>query len=64
MVAACLVLLGLAAFLALREPTTYLSSYVPLLLLLACPLLHWLMHRGRHHGQGRPRAPEDEGGSA
>ncbi|HET8579699.1 MAG TPA: DUF2933 domain-containing protein [Nitrospiraceae bacterium] len=52
-----LALLGfvaIAAFFLLTEHRAHFFGILPYLLLLACPLLHLLMH-GRHggHGEGR-----------
>ena len=47
-------LLGVAlvgAFYVLREHFGHVLGALPYLLLLACPLMHLLMHR--HHGHGR-----------
>lgn len=47
-------LLGVAlvgAFYVLREHYGHVLGALPYLLLLACPLMHLLMHR--HHGHGR-----------
>ena len=43
-----LVFLGIAAFFLVTEHKAHLFGILPYLLLLACPLLHWLMHGG--HG--------------
>ena len=55
------VLLGfvaIAAYFLITEHQAHLSgllSYLPFLLLLACPLLHVIMHRG-HGGHGDHRS--------
>ena len=41
----------IAAFLLLSEHRAHAFGYLPFLLLLACPLLHMLMHRD-HGGHG------------
>ncbi|ANT53854.1 hypothetical protein A6B35_08605 [Mesorhizobium amorphae CCNWGS0123] len=41
----------IAAFFLLTEHRAHTLGALPLLLLLACPLLHIFMHRG-HHGHG------------
>ncbi len=33
----------------LSEHTVHLYSVLPWLILLACPVLHFFMHRGHHH---------------
>ena len=45
-----------AAFYALRKHWGHALGALPYLLLLACPLMHLLMHRGhgRHHGSRPP----------
>lgn len=61
-----LVLLGflaIAAFFLLAEHTAHVFGVLPYLLVLLCPLLHWLLH-GRHgsahtgHGENRGQRPE------
>ena len=47
---------AIAAFFLLTEHRAHLLGLLPYLLLLACPLLHWLMHGGHgghdgNHGQ-------------
>lgn len=48
--------LAIAAFFLLTEHRAHLFGILPYLLLLACPLLHWLMHGGHgdnhEHGAG------------
>ncbi len=46
-----LAFLGIAAFFILTEHTAHLMGVLPYLLLLACPLLHWL-HGGHQRGHG------------
>ncbi len=50
--------LGIAAFFLVTEHRAHLWGILPYLLLLACPLLHLLMHRGhgRHGGHGEDGA--------
>lgn len=45
-----------AAFYLLREHWGHTFGALPYLLLLACPLMHFLMHRGHghRHGGGQP----------
>ncbi len=60
-----LAFLGIAAFFLLTEHRAPTWGLVPYLLLLACPLLHFLMH-GRDGGHGRSgnRASHREGRGA
>ena len=56
-----IILIGLAAllgFLILNGHGDHLLSLVPLLVLLACPLMHMFMHHGHGHRRegGRPRS--------
>lgn len=39
----------LAVVLALTGHGPHVIGYLPFLLLLACPLMHMVMHRGHHH---------------
>jgi Protein of unknown function (DUF2933) len=43
-----LVFLAIAGFYLVTEHQAHLLGYLPLLLVLACPLMHVFMHR--HHG--------------
>ncbi len=43
-----IVFLAIAAYFLVTEHRAHLFGILPYLLLLACPLLHWLMHGG--HG--------------
>lgn len=45
--------LAIAAYLLASEHRVHALGYLPLLLLLACPLMHLFMHRG-HGGHGGP----------
>lgn len=47
-------LLALAAYFLFAGHRAHLLGALPYLLLLACPLMHLLMHRG-HGGGGDPR---------
>lgn len=49
-----LAFLGIAAFFVVTEHTAHVLGMLPYLLLLACPLLHFLHggHRGGHGGRG------------
>ena len=52
-----LVLGAVAAFFLLSEHRAHVFGVLPVLLLLACPLMHVFMHRGHgRHGGGRPGA--------
>lgn len=50
-----------AAFFLTTEHRAHLFGVLPYLLLLACPLLHWFMHRG-HGGHGGHGARESDRG--
>ena len=51
--------LAIAAFFLIAEHTAHVLGALPYLILLACPVLHFFMHRGhgshgqRHGGQGK-----------
>lgn len=47
-------------FLFFGEHRVHLLGWLPFLLLLACPLLHFTMHggHGQHHGQGGSSEPD------
>jgi hypothetical protein len=47
----CVGFLVIAGFFLITEHTAHAFGVLPYVLLLACPLLHMLLH-GRHHGQG------------
>ena len=43
---------AIAAFFLVAEHTAHLLGVLPYLLILACPLMHFFMHRGHdHHGR-------------
>jgi hypothetical protein len=44
-----LVFLAIAAFFLLTEHTAHVFGALPYILVLLCPLLHWILH-GRHGG--------------
>lgn len=48
----CLVLGGIAAYFLLTEHRAHVVGALPLLILLACPLMHVFMHHG-HGGHGQ-----------
>ena len=50
--------LGVAGFFLVTEHTAHVLGALPYLLVLLCPVMHLIMHRG-HHGQGQGR---DSGG--
>jgi len=62
-----LAFLGIAAFFVITEHRAHLLGILPYLLLLACPLLHWL-HGGHggghdgHTGRGETSGRRGEGG--
>ena len=58
-----LVLLGLLAiigFFLVTEHRAHLFGILPFLLLLLCPVLHWLLHGG-HEGYGESQRDTGEG---
>ena len=56
-----LVFLGIAAFFLVTEHKAHLFGILPYLLLLACPLLHWLMHGGHGgHAGDHKHGPEGD----
>ena len=46
------VLLGITGFFLLTEHQAHLFGVLPWLFLLACPVMHLLMHRGHRHAHG------------
>lgn len=42
--------LAIAGYFLLTEHRAHVLPYLPFLLLLACPLMHFFMHRGHGHG--------------
>lgn len=57
---AVLAFFAIAAFFLLTEHRAHLFGPLLFLLLLACPLLHFFMHRG--HGSGEPQSPHGKEG--
>jgi hypothetical protein len=55
-----LAFLGIALFFLLSEHRIHALSWLPLILLAACPLLHMFMHGG-HGGHGGLHAGRDGG---
>lgn len=46
---------AITAYFLLTEHLAHVVGALPLLILLACPLMHVFMHRDHgHHGQGKP----------
>lgn len=58
--AAVWVLVGIIGFFLLTEHQAHLFGILPWLFLLACPAMHWLMHRGHHqkHDSADQATPE------
>lgn len=59
---ALVVFLAIALFFLFAEHRAHLSgllTYVPYLLLLACPLMHLFMHGGHEHGDHAPGEKPD-----
>jgi hypothetical protein len=55
-------LLALAALVFILEHRLHALQWLPYALLLACPLLHFFMHRGHHHGseaRRKDRTPDE-----
>ena len=51
-----LVFLGVGGFFLITEHTAHVFGALPYLLLLACPLMHFL-HGGHKHGHGSHKGP-------
>ncbi len=57
---------AIALFYLLTEHRAHLFGYLPIILLLACPLLHLFMHGGHGHGGSdgkRQQPPGTDSGS-
>jgi hypothetical protein len=54
-------ILAIAGFFLITEHTAHVLGVLPYLILLACPLLHFFMHRGHggHAGHGHGDREED-----
>jgi hypothetical protein len=48
---AALGLIGAVSYFLLMEHRDHIWEYLPFLILLACPLMHFFMHRGHDHHQ-------------
>jgi hypothetical protein len=46
-------LVAVAGFYLITQHQAHVLGYLPLLLLLACPLMHVFMHGHHHHGHRR-----------
>ena len=57
-----LAFLAIAGFFLLAEHRAHLFGVLPFLLLAACPLLHFFMHRG-HGGHAEHRPPRPDKGA-
>lgn len=53
--------LAIIAFFLVTEHRAHLFGFLPFLLLLLCPVLHWLMHGG-HGGHSEDREHSEGGG--
>ena len=52
--------LAVAAFFLIAEHTAHVLGALPYLILLACPLLHFFMHRGHGDHGHRHNAEKEE----
>lgn len=59
---ALLAFLAIVGFFLVTEHTAHVFGVLPYLLLLACPLMHFL-HGGHKQQHGRHGGPPDRGGS-
>jgi len=57
-----LAFLAIAGFFLLAEHRAHLFGVLPFLLLAACPLLHFFMHRG-HGGHAEHKPPHTDKGA-
>lgn len=55
-----LVAFAIGGFFLVKEHTAHLLGALPYLLLLACPLMHFFMHRGHGLQHGSSRRTDDE----
>ena len=54
--------LAIALFFLWEEHRAHILGLIPYVALLACPLIHLLMHRGHGGHQGHGRRDSDDGG--
>lgn len=54
--------LAIAGYFLFTEHRAHVLPYLPFLLLLACPLMHFFMHRGHGHGHGHGGHEHGESG--
>ncbi|WP_081648108.1 DUF2933 domain-containing protein [Pseudomonas sp. G5(2012)] len=55
--------LAIAGYFLFTEHRAHVLPYLPFLLLLACPLMHFFMHRGHGHGHGHGGHEHGESGA-
>lgn len=58
----CIAFVGIGLFFLLSEHRAHTLGALPYLLLLLCPVLHFLMHRGHQHPQVDQRETKDPSG--
>ena len=54
--------LAIVGYFLFTEHRAHVIPYLPFLLLLACPLMHFFMHRGHGHGHGHGGHEHGESG--
>ena len=57
------IFLAIGGYFLITEHGAHILPFLPWLLLLACPLMHFFMHGG-HGGHGEHRGNGDSGGSS